>query len=312
MEGVLVVDKPAGMTSHDVVRRIRRALKISKVGHGGTLDPAATGVLPLFLGRATRLSRYATGSIKAYRGTATLGVQTDTYDGEGEVKARMEVTCNKAQILQALADKVGDQVQVPPMYSAKKIDGKKLCDLARKGIEVARKGKEITIFAIDNIHIDLPEVHFDVRCSAGTYVRVIAHELGEALGCGAHLSALRRTHSGPFGLQDAHPLETILENPNQIAEYLLPLDRTVMQMPSVHLPTRMVRSIRFGQPLRAADLRVVDMDAFEQSAEVALRCDADEGALVGIARADCSSAMLKNLRRDDVVLRSECILQEAS
>lgn len=203
MNGLLVLDKPSRVTSHDVVQRVRRALRVRQVGHTGTLDPMATGVLVICVGVATRVSEYLLGHDKAYRATIRLGVETDTYDATGEIVATHTVNVERTELEQALAQFVGALQQVPPMHSAIKRDGQKLYELARAGIEVEREARPVVIHAIELLDYQAPDVSIDVRCSAGTYIRSLAHDLGAALGTGAHLNALRRTQVGPFGLDQA-------------------------------------------------------------------------------------------------------------
>ena len=201
--GLLILNKPGGLTSHDVVNRVRRATHIKQVGHAGTLDPLATGVLVICVGQATRISEYLMGHDKTYRATMRLGIETDTYDADGEVVATHAVHVECAEIEQALRSFVGDIQQVPPMYSALKRDGQKLYDLARQGIEIERETRAVTVYSIALLDYQAPDVTINVHCSAGTYIRSIAHDLGALLGTGAHLTALTRTASGPFTLQQA-------------------------------------------------------------------------------------------------------------
>lgn len=210
MEGVLLVDKPKGLTSHDVVYRLRRKLSMKKIGHAGTLDPMATGLLVMLIGKATRISQYLMSVDKAYEGEATLGVVTDSQDAEGEVLTTLPVpVLTEAQVLQAMKGFLGDQYQTPPMHSAIKIDGVPLYKLARKGEEVEREPRFIRVMAFDLLAFNPPAVTFRLLCTKGTYVRTIAHDLGQKLGCGAHLSALRRTGSGKFDIAQCLTLEAI-------------------------------------------------------------------------------------------------------
>lgn len=206
--GFLVVDKPSGRTSHDIVDEARRWLGTRRVGHLGTLDPQATGVLPLAIRQATKLIPFIEARDKAYDGTIVLGVETDTLDAEGEVLARYDGKLpSRAEIEAALARFKGDVQQVPPMYSAVKKDGVPLHRLARQGIDVEREPKWVAIDLLEVTRYEPPALDLRVRCSAGTYVRVLASDLGRALGCGAHLAALRRTRSGPFGIEQALTVE---------------------------------------------------------------------------------------------------------
>jgi tRNA pseudouridine55 synthase len=210
MEGVLLVDKPKGLTSHDVVYRLRRKLQMKKIGHAGTLDPMATGVLVMLIGKATRISQYLMSVDKIYEGEATLGVVTDSQDAEGEImETRPVPELTEAQVLEAMKTFLGDQYQTPPMHSAIKIGGVKLYQLARKGEEVEREPRFIRVAAFDLLSFARPKLTFDLHCTKGTYVRTIAHDLGQKLGCGAHLSALRRTGSGQFKIAQCLPLDEI-------------------------------------------------------------------------------------------------------
>ncbi len=210
MEGVLLVDKPQGLTSHDVVYRLRRKLSMKKIGHAGTLDPMATGLLIMLIGKATRISQYLMSSDKVYEGEATLGVVTDSQDAEGEMmETRPVPELSEAQVKEAMKTFLGDQYQTPPMHSAIKIDGVPLYKLARKGEEVEREPRFIRVMAFELLSFASPKITFRLHCTKGTYVRTIAHDLGNKLGCGAHLSALRRTVSGKFEMSQGLTLDQI-------------------------------------------------------------------------------------------------------
>lgn len=209
--GFLNVDKPLGMTSHDVVAKVRRASGIKKIGHAGTLDPLATGVLILCVGGATRLSDYVMHGTKRYLARVCLGITTDTYDAEGAIVAQQDAShITQFQVEHALERFVGEFDQVPPMYSAIKQGGRKLYDLARAGETVERAARAVRIDSLELTDWQPPEFTLDVTCSAGTYIRSLAYDLGEALGVGAHLSGLARTASGVFTLENATPLDTLL------------------------------------------------------------------------------------------------------
>ncbi|HTB64183.1 MAG TPA: tRNA pseudouridine(55) synthase TruB [Opitutales bacterium] len=206
-EGILLVDKPSGMTSHDVVARLRHRLKIRQIGHAGTLDPLATGLLVMLVGRATKVSQYLTSLDKEYEGVFELGKTTDSHDADGEVTETKPVPELDAEGLRAVMQTfVGDQFQTPPMFSAKKIKGVPLYKHARKGIEVEREPRFIHVDCFDLLDYTPPLASFRLRSSKGTYVRTIAHDLGRKLGCGATLNVLRRTGSGKHRLADATPL----------------------------------------------------------------------------------------------------------
>lgn len=211
MNGVLPVDKASGPTSHDVVALARRALDTRKVGHTGTLDPFATGLLVLCAGQATRLAQYLTGLDKTYEAAARLGVATDTLDPTGAVTAETDAwrALDEAAIRAAFRDQEGRRRQTPPAYSAKRVGGKKSYELARAGQAVELAPVDVTIHALDVLAIDGPEVRFRIHCSSGTYIRAVARDAGEALGVGAHLTALRRTGVGPFDVADAVPFDEL-------------------------------------------------------------------------------------------------------
>lgn len=210
LEGVLLVDKPTDHTSHDVVARLRRKLQMKRIGHAGTLDPMATGLLIMLIGKATRISQYLISLDKEYEGTIELGKVTDSQDAQGEVMETKPVpTLTEAELRTAMLGFMGDQYQLPPMYSAIKIDGVPLYKSARKGQDVVREPRFIRVSAFELTRFGLPSFDFRLRSSKGTYVRTIAHDLGQRLGCGAHLSALRRTATDRFNVNQALTLDEI-------------------------------------------------------------------------------------------------------
>ncbi|NLL04329.1 MAG: tRNA pseudouridine(55) synthase TruB [Clostridiaceae bacterium] len=211
MDGILNILKPTGMTSFDVVAYLRGLLKEKKIGHTGTLDPGAVGVLPVCIGKATKTIEYLTDKDKIYRAELTLGISTDTQDSYGTVLKVSEVEFTREQIYSAIMSFVGSYDQIPPMYSAVKIEGKKLYELARDGITIERKPRKVTIYSIDIIEIKGNKAIFDVVCSKGTYIRTLCSDIGDKLGCGGHMSFLVRTRSGRFELSDSLTLEEILE-----------------------------------------------------------------------------------------------------
>ena len=222
-DGILLVDKPKGPTSHDIVDAVRRRFHCKRVGHCGTLDPMATGLLILVLGRATKLADKFSGEDKTYTGTMLLGIETDTQDAEGESVATKEVPpLTPDQIEAAFAKFRGDVMQTPPMYSAKKIAGQVLYRAARKGKDIPREPKLVHIYDLRVTALDLPRVSFLMTCSKGTYVRTIATDIGRDLGCGAHLVEIRRHASGRFRIENAHPLADILtRTADQLREWLI-------------------------------------------------------------------------------------------
>lgn len=210
LEGVLLVDKPTDHTSHDVIARLRGKLKMKRIGHAGTLDPMATGVLVVLVGKATRASQYLMSLDKEYTGTISLGKVTTTQDAEGEMlETRPVPPLTETDVRAAMKGFVGDQYQIPPMYSAIKIDGVPLYKKAREGEEVEREPRFIRVSAFDMTGLALPNIDFVVRCSKGTYVRTLAHDLGQKLGCGGHLSQLRRTATGKFRIEQCLTLDQI-------------------------------------------------------------------------------------------------------
>jgi len=210
MEGVLLVDKPRDHTSHDVVARLRGKLKMKRIGHAGTLDPMATGLLIILVGKATRVSQFLISLDKEYEGTIELGKVTDTQDADGEVmETRPVPPLTEADVLAAIKTFQGDQYQMPPMYSAIKIAGVPLYKSARKGEEIVREPRFIRVINWDLTRFALPQLDFRLRCTKGTYVRTLAHDLGQKLGCGAHLSALRRTATDKFNVSQALTLDQI-------------------------------------------------------------------------------------------------------
>lgn len=207
-----MIDKPSGLTSHDVVDRVRRKLKMKRIGHAGTLDPMATGLLIILVGKATKLSQYLMSLDKSYEGTITLGESTNTFDGEGEVMTQRPVPdLSLEQVKAALDAFLGDQYQKPPMFSAVKIKGQPLYKMARQGKEVEREPRFIRISRFDVTRFESPEIDFSLDCTKGTYVRSLANDIGENLGCGGYLSRLRRTASDKFHLSEAMELEAFLE-----------------------------------------------------------------------------------------------------
>ncbi len=210
-DGILLVDKPTGWTSHDVVAKIRNHFKFSKVGHGGTLDPLATGLLVLLIGKGTKLSDRIMGGDKTYEGTMHLGVTTSSQDADGEVLEEKDAShITREQVEAAIENYLGDIEQIPPMVSAIKKDGVALYKLARKGKEIEREPRKIHVFSYEVTGFDNPFVHFRVQSTKGTYVRTLAHDLGNDLGVGASLHALRRTASGKLNIENAHSMENIL------------------------------------------------------------------------------------------------------
>ena len=226
-DGILLVDKPPILTSHDVVDRIRRQFGFKKVGHCGTLDPAATGLLIIVLERATKLQDRLMSDDKTYEGTLCLGVTTDSQDADGEVLAEKPVPpLTEADLVAVVAKFRGDFQQIPPMVSAKKVAGQPLYKLARKGKTIEREPRSVHIYDFRILSVTLPRVQIRVTCTKGTYVRTLCHDIGELIGCGGHLAELRRTRSGKFDVKDAHRLDDLLKlNRTQLQSLVIPVLR---------------------------------------------------------------------------------------
>ncbi|MBN1886969.1 MAG: tRNA pseudouridine(55) synthase TruB [Thermoflexales bacterium] len=254
MDGILNFNKAQGWTSHDVVAYVRRQAGQKRVGHAGTLDPLATGVLLVCLGQATRVAEYLMASDKVYLARVHLGVTTDTYDAEGQVSGTSEVRVDEAALQAALQHFTGEIEQVPPMYSALKQNGQRLYRLARQGVQVERPPRKVRIESISLRQLSWPELTLEVHCSSGTYIRSLAHDIGQALGCGAHLSGLVRQASGLFRVEQAVSA-SILEQTaaeGRLAELLHPLDTALQAMPAVSLDAEMARRVRHGQSVPLA------------------------------------------------------------
>jgi tRNA pseudouridine55 synthase len=245
-EGLLLVDKPRGVTSHDVVDVVRRELGTKKVGHAGTLDPMATGLLLIGVGRATRLLRFLGALPKTYEGTLRLGVETTTLDADGDVVRETAVDVTDAEVGDAMRALVGESLQRPPAYSAVKVGGRKLYEAAREGERLEAKPRPIRVDTFDLLSYEAPDAKFRVICSGGTYVRVLAADVGAALSCGAHLIGLRRTAIGPYSVVDA----VALDGPGEP----LPLDAAVSHLPRLELDADEAVAASHGRPLGPAGL----------------------------------------------------------
>jgi tRNA pseudouridine55 synthase len=244
-EGLLLVDKPSGMTSHDAVDVVRRSLGTRKVGHAGTLDPMATGLLVLGVGRATRLLRYLGELPKTYAATARLGEETDTLDADGEIVRTAPVDVSLAEVERACASLVGESMQTPPAYSAVKVGGRRLYEAARRGEVLEAPARPIRVDAFDVTAFDGRDLKARVTCSGGTYVRVLVADVGRTLGCGAHLVGLRRTAIGSFRVEEARP-------PGEGA--LEPVERAVEHLPSIRLEPEEAQAASHGRPLGPAGI----------------------------------------------------------
>ncbi len=257
--GILVVNKPSGPTSHDVVASIRRHLRVKRVGHTGTLDPLAEGVLVVCLGEATKLAGYLTHAEKDYETTVRLGESTDTHDATGQVLESRPVEVTREQVEAALEGFRGQITQIPPMYSALKKDGQRLYKLARKGEVVERDPRIVQVHRLDLTRFETPELDLSVTCGKGTYVRTLAHDIGEVLGCGAHLKSLTRTRVGLFGLDEAISLEDVravrdAEAKETLLTHLVPMSEAMRDHPALRLDRRAIRGVVQGRALKPGEV----------------------------------------------------------
>lgn len=280
INGIINVYKEQGYTSHDVVAKLRGIAGQKKVGHTGTLDPDATGVLPVCLGKATKVCDLLTDKDKVYEAVLLLGRETDTQDITGETLREMPVEVSEQEAEDAVLGFVGAYDQIPPMYSALKVNGKKLCDLARSGIEVERKARTVQIFDIEILQMELPRITMRVHCSKGTYIRTLCHDIGEKLGCGGCMEALKRTKSGDFSIEDALTLEEIQveRDAGRLQEILYPVDYVFSD-----LPKRVVQK-KYGKILYNGNR--IDSKFFlqktEEEREQRIRIYDEAGSFIGI------------------------------
>lgn len=252
--GIINIDKEKGYTSHDVVARLRGILKQKKIGHTGTLDPDATGVLPVCLGAGTKLCDMLTDRRKQYRAVLLLGVATDTEDISGAVLSEKKVNVTEEQVQQTILSFVGEYEQIPPMYSAIKVDGKKLYELARAGKTIERKPRHVEISEIVVERIALPRVEMTISCSKGTYIRSLCRDIGDALGCGGCMESLVRTQVGSFFLKEAIRLDTVetLVREGTIAQYIMPVEHAFLEYPAVRVQEGWEKPLKNGNPIHAS------------------------------------------------------------
>ena len=280
MNGIVIIDKPQGWTSQDVTARLRRVYATRRIGHGGTLDPMATGVLPVFVGRATRGVEFFEHAEKTYDTVLLLGRTTDTQDVTGAILAEKAVHLSPADIEEVLPRFRGDIFQVPPMYSALKVNGKKLYELARKGQEVERQPRPITVFELTNLGFDGTRLSLRVKCSKGTYIRTLCQDIGDALGCGGCMEALRRVRAGEYGIEDAVPLEQLLESETP-ERYLRGLDTMFAHCPAVTLTANQEKRCRNGNPF-SSPLPQGTYRAYSQSGEFLMLAKVEDGTMTTI------------------------------
>ena len=277
MNGIVIIDKPAGWTSQDVTARLRRVFGTRRIGHGGTLDPMATGVLPVFVGRATRGVEFFEHAEKTYETELLLGVATDTEDTTGTVLFRREVSVTPGQLAAVLERFRGEIMQIPPMYSALKVNGQKLCDLARKGRQVERQPRPVTIHELTLLSREGDTLRLRVRCSKGTYIRTLCADIGEALGCGGCMQALRRTQAGEYTIAEAVPLQQLLESPEP-ETYLRDVDTMFRGYPGVKLTANQEKRCRNGNAF-SVSLPGGTYRAYSQTGEFLMLAKVEDGVM---------------------------------
>ena len=277
MNGIVIIDKPDGWTSQDVTARLRRVFNTRRIGHGGTLDPMATGVLPVFVGRATRGVEFFEHAEKTYETTLRLGLTTDTEDTSGTVLEEREVHISEADFLDILPKFRGKIQQIPPMYSALKVNGQKLCDLARKGREVERQPREIEIFQLDCLAFSGNTARLRVRCSKGTYIRTLCKDIGDALGCGGCMAALRRVQAGEYTIAESVPLQQLLEAEDPQV-YLRPVDSMFRNYAAVTLTEKQELRCRNGNSF-SVNMENGTYRAYSRSGEFLMLAKVDSGIM---------------------------------
>jgi len=304
LDGILVVDKPQGITSLDVVREIKRRFPVKKAGHIGTLDPFATGVLPLVINEATKLVPFLQEDPKHYEAMLKLGEETDTDDLTGQtIRIAPWESLDPERIQSTIESFIGTIRQIPPMFSAIKVNGRPLYQLARKGIEVRREEREVKIFSLQIEAIKLPIVHLNLSCSKGTYIRALARDIGRELGCGAHLISLRRIRSGPFTIEEAIPLRKVktLWDQDDLRRGLIPLREALFNLPEMVGDDRLIRKVRYGQEMVAGDLDLQTLPPFE--AKQWVKMSSPEDGLVAILQPTMRKGEVANVDPERVVFR---------
>ena len=277
MNGIVIVDKPQGWTSQDVVSKLRGVFQTRRIGHGGTLDPMATGVLPVFVGRATRGVEFFEHADKTYEAVLQLGISTDTEDITGTVLEEKPVDVTEAQLFAVLEQFRGEIDQIPPMYSALKVNGQKLYDLARQGKEVERKSRKITIFRLECLEFTGTTARLLVHCSKGTYIRTLCKDIGNSLGCGGCMAALRRVQAGAYTIEKAVSLQTLIESENP-GQYLAPVDSLFTEHPQVILTANQEKRCRNGNSFSIA-LPDGQYRAYSQTGEFLMLSQVGDGIM---------------------------------
>ena len=277
MNGIVIVDKPQEWTSQDVTARLRRVFQTRRIGHGGTLDPMATGVLPVFVGRGTRGVEFFEHADKTYEAVLQLGLTTDTEDTSGEVIEKKDVHISETEMAEILSQFRGKIMQTPPMYSALKINGQKLVDLARKGKTVERQPREIEIFELTLLEFTGTTARLRVKCSKGTYIRTLCKDIGEALGCGGCMAELRRVQAGEYTIEEAVPLQVLLETENP-EQYLRPVDSMFRQYPMVTLSANQEKRCRNGNAF-SMQLEAGTYRAYSKKGEFLMLAKVEDGIM---------------------------------
>lgn len=284
INGIVLLDKAQGLSSNAALQEVKRLFEASKAGHTGSLDPLATGVLPLCLGEATKVSQFLLDSDKRYRAWVELGVRTDSGDSEGNIIERGDASRVKtSQVVEALDKFRGEIEQIPPMHSAIKVDGVPLYKMARKGVEIERQPRQVTVYSLELVQHQENKVELDIACSKGTYIRTIADDLGQILGCGGTIVSLRRTAAGQFGIDRCVSMETLIETREKsglegIDEFLVPMDEAVGDLPEVRLPSITADCVKHGQAVTVRHLpadglvRLYDEEQF-----IGIGCIDDDG-----------------------------------
>lgn len=300
----MIIDKPSGKTSHDVVTEVKKVLKAEKVGHAGTLDPLATGVLPVMINEGTKLSPFLVTDTKEYRATILLGIRTDTLDITGNVLSETVPDIREEDVLRALAGLVGVRQQVPPVYSAVKFKGKPLYRWARRGVVVTPEPRTVEVFQVDIVEMDLPRITFTVSCSKGTYIRSLCADIGDVLGCGATLYALRRTRSGSFSEAAALFLDGLTEEEKRerLISALIPLDEAISGLKAIYVGAPLAKKIREGAQLTGEGLRDDHIPFLDLGDMV--RLVSSETGLVAVVEMLCGTKEIGNSEMNEQVART--------
>jgi tRNA pseudouridine55 synthase len=309
LSGVLVIDKPSGVTSHDVINKLRKLLRTQRIGHTGTLDPMASGVLLACVGKATKVVQFLIGWDKGYEAQIRLGVTTDTYDGEGKIiQTNEDLRLSEVDIRKAIRSFKGKIWQVPPLHSAIKYKGKRLYQYARAKEKVQVKGREVEIKELEVLDINQPYLKLRISCSKGTYIRSLAHDLGQQLGCGAYLLSLRRTRVGPFALGEALNLEDISSAvaDDKLKGFFIPVEKALEHLPGVVIKEGCAQKVCHGVPLLPASVSSIEGD-FERNQTIAIK---DGGRKVlAVGKALCSSEAFLDKDREDKLCQYLRVIQ---